>query len=117
MGNGAAGEPAPHLGGFGRRFGAQPVVDGECASRSSPGTRPAIGQQAEREAVRTAGNRDRDPRRRFERPEGRHERVEGRRIDGCSGGFCAFGRDDAWRGHSRVPPGCDQGQFAWRRPC
>ena len=117
VGNGVAGEPAPHLGGFGCRFGAQPMVDTESTSHSSPGTRPAIGQQAEREAVRTAGDRDRDPRRRFERPEGRHERVEGRRIDGCSGGFCAFGRDDAWRGHRRVHPGCDQGQFAWRRPC
>ena len=46
VGNGAAGEPAPHLGGFGCRFGAQPMVDSECASRSSPGAGPAIGEQA-----------------------------------------------------------------------
>ena len=52
VGNGAAGEPAPHLSGFGCRFGAQPMVDGERVSRSP---RARAQRSASRQSARLSG--------------------------------------------------------------
>ena len=82
MGNGAGGEPAPHLGGLGPRFRPQTVVDGEREDRAASGPRPAIGEQAEREAVRAAGDRHGHARRGLERAQRCHERREGIPVDG-----------------------------------
>ena len=81
VGDGAGGEPAPHLGGFGSRFRAQTVVDGEPEDRAAPRARPAIGEQAQCKAVRAAGDRHGNARRGFERAKRRHERLEGVRVD------------------------------------
>lgn len=88
--------------GFGRRLGAQPVIDDQGKRLSSALARPAVGQQHETERIPPARHGDRKVGSRFERPEGRHQARE----------FCPVERDGAERCGGR--PIAHPQPFFWR---
>jgi len=87
VGDAACAEPGTGGRRLGGGFGPQAVIDREAEDLAASGACPAVGEQAERQAVRPAGDTDGEPRRPLERRErGDQARELGvvERIDGAS---------------------------------
>jgi len=74
-------EPCPDLAGLGAGFRAQAVVDDQRGDPAAAGAGPALGEQAKRQAVGSARDRDGKTRRALERSERRDQGGERGVVD------------------------------------